>query len=85
MGTPIVHFMIPMLNYGIIKNMEFIRLAADMENALTDEDVDQVVGGYSQEHWERMTPEERVAAYNESKAKRKVDGNAYCAFYDPNA
>ena len=47
--------------------------------------LDQVAGGYSREHWEQMSPEERVAAYNESKAKRKVDGNAYCAFYDPNA
>ena len=47
--------------------------------------LDQVTGGYSQENWEKMTPEERVAAYNESKAKRKIDGNAYCAFYDPNA
>lgn len=47
--------------------------------------LDQVAGGYSREHWEQMSPEERVAAYNESKAKRKVDGNAYCAFYDSNA
>ena len=52
---------------------------------INDEMVDQVTGGYSRENWEKMTPAERVAAYNESKAKRKVDGNAYCAFYDPNA
>ena len=61
------------------------KLAAGMKNELTDEDSVQVAGGYSREHWEQMSPEERVAAYNESKAKRKVDGNAYCAFYDPNA
>ena len=52
---------------------------------IDDGNLDQVTGGYSKEHWNKMTPEERVAAYNESKAKRKVDGNAYCAFYDPNA
>lgn len=52
---------------------------------IDDEVVDQVTGGYSQEHWLKMTPAERIAAYNESKAKRQVDGNAYCAFYDPNA
>jgi len=52
---------------------------------IDEEMVDQVTGGYSKENWEKMTPQERVAAYNESKAKRKVDGNAYCAFYDPNA
>jgi len=52
---------------------------------ISDEMIDQVAGGYSRENWEKMTPGERVAAYNESKAKRKVDGNAYCAFYDPNA
>ena len=52
---------------------------------ISDEMVDQVTGGYSQEHWERMSPQERVSAYNDSKAKRKKDGNAYCAFYDPNA
>ena len=51
-----------------------------------DEDnLNQVTGGYSKENWEKMTTEERIAAYNESRAKRKVDGNAYCAFYDPNA
>ena len=61
------------------------KLTADMKIALTDEDVNQVAGGYSQEHWEQMSPEERVAAYNESKELRKTDGNAYCAFYDPNA
>ena len=64
---------------------EIKKLAADMKIELTDEDVEQIVGGYSREHWEQMTPAERVAAYNESKAKRRVDGNAYCAFYDPNA
>ena len=64
---------------------EVKKLAADMKIELTDEDVDHIVGGYSKENWNKMTPEERVAAYNESKAKRKVDGNAYCAFYDPNA
>lgn len=47
--------------------------------------LDQVTGGYSREHWEQMTTEERITAYNESKALRKVDGNAYCPFYDPNA
>ena len=47
--------------------------------------LDHISGGYSREHWEQMSPEERVAAYNESKQKRKIDGNAYCAFYDPNA
>ena len=47
--------------------------------------LDQVTGGYSKENWEQMSTEERIAAYNESKALRKVDGNAYCAFYDPNA
>ena len=43
---------------------------------IDDGNLDQVTGGYSKEHWNKMTPEERVAAYNESKAKRKVDGNA---------
>ena len=52
---------------------------------IDEEMLDQVAGGYSKEHWEQMSTEERIAAYNESKAKRKVDGNAYCAFYDPNA
>ena len=52
---------------------------------IDDGQLEQVSGGYSRENWEQMTPAERVAAYNESKAKRKVDGNAYCAFYDPNA
>ena len=47
--------------------------------------LDQVTGGYSKENWEQMSTEERIAAYNESKALRKVDGNAYCAFYDSNA
>ena len=50
-----------------------------------DEKLDQVAGGYSKENWLNMTMQERIAAYNESKAKRKVDGNAYCAYYDPNA
>ena len=68
-----------------MENDEIKRLAADMKVELTDEDVNQIVGGYSKEHWEQMSPEERIAAYNESKALRKVDGNAYCAFYDPNA
>ena len=61
------------------------KLSASIKNELTDENAVQVTGGYSREHWEQMSPEERVAAYNESKAKRKVDGNAYCAFYDSNA
>lgn len=52
---------------------------------ISDGQLDQVTGGYSKEHWEQMSPEERVSAYNESKKKRKADGNAYCAFYDPNA
>jgi len=52
---------------------------------INDEQLDQVAGGYSREHWEQMSTQERIAAYNESKAKRKADGNAYCAFYDPNA
>ena len=52
---------------------------------IDEEIVDKVTGGYSKENWEKMTSQERIAAYNESKAKRKVDGNAYCAFYDPNA
>ncbi len=52
---------------------------------INDEMLDQVTGGYSREHWEQMTTQERIAAYNESKAKKKADGNAYCAFYDPNA
>ena len=52
---------------------------------IDDGDLDQIAGGYSKEHWEQMTTQERIDAYNESKAKRKADGNAYCAFYDPNA
>ncbi len=64
---------------------EIKKLAANMKVELTDEDIDSIVGGYSDEHWLQMTTEERIAAYKESKAKRKVDGNAYCAFYDPNA
>ena len=52
---------------------------------IDEEKLNQVTGGYSKEHWESMSTEERIAAYNESKAKRKLDGNAYCAFYDPNA
>ncbi len=64
---------------------EIKKLAENMKIELTDEDVDKISGGYSREHWEQMTTQERIAAYNESKAKRKVDGNAYCAFYDPNA
>ena len=52
---------------------------------INDEMVDQVTGGYSKEHWEQMSMQERIAAINESKAKRNIDGNAYCAFYDPNA
>jgi len=62
---------------------------ADIKKAglaqLDDDNLDQVTGGYSQAHWEQMTTQERVDAFNESQAKRKVDGNAYCAFYDPNA
>ena len=57
----------------------------NVRELIDDGILDQVTGGYSQEHWEQMSTEERVAAYNESKALRKVDGNAYCAFYDPNA
>ena len=64
---------------------EIKKVAAGMKISLTDEDADQIAGGYSKEHWLSMTMEERIAAYNESKAKRKVDGNAYCAYYDPNA
>ena len=64
---------------------EIKKLAATMKVELTDEDVDQIAGGYSKENWLQMTPEERIAAYNESKEKRKQDGNAYCAYYDPNA
>lgn len=64
---------------------ELKKLAAEMKVELTDEDVEAIAGGYSREHWEQMSPEERIAAYNESKAKRKTDGNCYCAFYDPNA
>ena len=64
---------------------EMNKLSADQKIELTDEAINQVTGGYSEEHWLQMSPEERVAAYNESKAKRKADGNAYCAFYDPNA
>lgn len=64
---------------------EIKKVTADKKVELADDVVDAVAGGYSQEHWEQMTPAERVAAYNESKAKRKVVGNAYCAFYDPNA
>ena len=52
---------------------------------IDEEMIDQVTGGYSKENWVKMTPQERIAAYNESKAKRQKDGNAYCAFYDPNA
>ena len=52
---------------------------------INDEIVEQVTGGYSKEHWEQMSMQERIAAINESMEKRKIDGNAYCAFYDPNA
>lgn len=62
---------------------------ADMEKKVREEisdgQLDQVTGGYSKEHWNQMSPQERVNAYNESKARKKLDGNAYCAFYDPNA
>ncbi len=88
MAMPIALSMIPMLNLREGKSMEkneIKKIAADMKVELTDEDVEQIAGGYSKENWEKMTPQERVAAYNESKAKRKVDGNAYCAFYDANA
>jgi hypothetical protein len=64
---------------------EMNKLSADQKIELTDEAIDQVSGGYSQEHWEQMSTQERIDAYNDSKAKRRVDGNAYCAFYDPNA
>ncbi len=64
---------------------DFKKLGADPKIELTDEAVDQIAGGYSKEHWEQMTTQERIDAYNDSKAKRKVDGNAYCAFYDSNA
>ena len=64
---------------------EMINLSNDMQTELTDEEVDQVTGGFSQEHWEAMTPEERLAAYRESQAIKTADGNAYCAFYDLNA
>lgn len=57
----------------------------NVRQQIDDEIVDQVTGGYSQENWLKMTAQERIAAYNESKAKRAADGNAYCAFYDPNA
>ena len=66
-------------------NKEFKKLAVDMEAELTDEAIDQISGGYSKEQWEQMTTQERIDAYNDSKAKRKADGNAYCAFYDPHA
>ena len=56
-----------------------------MREQIDEEILDQVTGGYSKENWLKMNPEERVAAYKESQAKRKADGNAYCAFYDPNA
>ena len=52
---------------------------------LDDDMLGQVAGGFSQEHWEAMTPEERLAAYRESQAIKTADGNAYCAFYDLNA
>ncbi len=52
---------------------------------IDDGKLDQVAGGYSRENWEQMTTQERIDAYNDSKAKRKQDGNAYCAFYDPDA
>lgn len=86
---PIVLSMIPMLNLledvSKMEKNDFVKLTADMKVELEDEDIDCVAGGYSRENWEKMSPEERVAAYNESKEKRKSDGNAYCAFYDPNA
>ena len=88
MAMPIALSMIPMLNLQEEKSMEekeIKKIAADMKVELTDEDVEQIAGGYSKENWEKMTPQERIAAYNESKEKRKKDGNAYCAFYDPNA
>ena len=68
-----------------MKKSELMKLAADMKVELIDEDANQIAGGYSREHWESMSTQERIAAYNESKLKRKLDGNAYCAFYDPNA
>lgn len=68
-----------------MEKSEIKKIAADMKVELTDEDVEQIAGGYSKENWLKMTAQERIAAYNESKAKRQQDGNAYCAFYDPNA
>ena len=50
---------------------------------LSEDELDQVAGGYSDSHWLAMTPDERVAAYLDSQAKRK--SHEYCAYDDPNA
>lgn len=47
---------------------------------LNDDELDMVAGGYSQETWEKMTPDERKKAYQESKAYRTLD--MYCAYDD---
>lgn len=59
---------------------EMMKVANDARVELTDDDVDQVAGGYSKETWEKMTPDERKRAYQESKAYRTL--GMYCAYDD---
>lgn len=50
---------------------------------LTEEDLDQVSGGYSYDHWKAMSDAERNAARAESDINHML--NKYCAMDDPNA
>lgn len=50
---------------------------------LSEDELDQVAGGYSDSNWLAMTPAERIAAFNESKVNRAA--GKYCAYDDPNA
>ena len=62
---------------------DFKKVGETVRAQLTDEELNQVAGGYSKEHWNSMSTAERIAAKNESDANKAA--GKYCAMDDPNA
>ena len=62
---------------------DFKKVGETVREQLTDEELNQVAGGYSPEHWQAMSDAERILARQESEANKAA--GKYCALNDPNA
>ena len=65
-------------------NLEELKKMADAEGVeLSEEDLEAIAGGlYSEEEWLKMSPDERRAAYMESRKLKAAHSRDYCKYFD---